>query len=173
MLQLNLGAPNQLMPASLPPARARPTRWPKPPTSAIPPFTTQRCGYGYTMNTSTGVCMAQGCYDGRSPCVVVDQYGNSCSYDQLLAYQSHTGVQACGAAAPQLPMAPQVPSVPSPPNVQPGIPVDVSPNPGTQIIATMPANELVPTFSAGIPRWALALGGLAILGVVIALVARR
>jgi hypothetical protein len=111
-----------------------------------------------------GVCMSQGCIDGRSSCIVLDANGQTCSYDQLLAYQSQTGVKACGPGAPSLP----------PP---PSIPVDVSPNPGTQIVATVPANQLYPSSYAAagfkIPKWALTLGALAGIGIIVALVVRR
>jgi len=170
MLMMNLGGPATLEPA-IPSTNRFTNRWPRPATSAVPSFTATACGYGYQM--TNGVCMSQGCIDGRSPCVVQDHYGRTCSYDQLLAFQHQSGEPSCGPA-PQLPPPPNPPSVPAPPNVQTGIPVDVSSNPGTQITATIPEDQAAAIYGQpGIPRWALVLGGLTVLGIVIALFARR
>lgn len=178
MIQLNLGAPAQFMPALPGPTPAGPTMWPRPQTMAAFPSgtaTSAGCGYGYKM--VNGVCMSDGCVTGRSPCVVTDPYGKTCSYDQLMAYQSQSGVKACGPA-PILPPPPQTPTVPAPPNVQPQTPavvVDVSPNPGTQVVATTPIDQITQAYPVAgfkVPVWALALGGLAVIGIIVALLRR-
>jgi hypothetical protein len=174
MLQLNLNGPAQYMPASYPMTVSRGGAA-RPPTSTMPPNATTGggltvgggCGYGYVSNN--GVCMSQGCIDGRSQCVVMDGYGRTCSYDQLLAFQAKTGTPACGPA-PALPAPPNAPSVPGINPPQPGIPVDVSPNPGTQIVATVPASQV---YATRIPRWALVIGGLSVVAIIAALLVRR
>lgn len=173
MLMMNLGGAAQMMPMAYPMGTAR-TGAAMPPSTSLPPTagtisTGGACGYGYSYNN--GVCMAQGCIDGRSQCVVMDGFGRTCSYDQLLAFQNQTGVPACGPA-PALPLPPSPPGVP-PVNFNPGFPVDVSPNPGTQIVATVPIDQLVPGAFRGIPRWALVVGGVSILAIVVALFVRR
>lgn len=168
MLQLNLGNYDQMMPATKPrplPSQLRP-KLPSGARTPIAPsaeWASRSCGYGFSL--VNGVCMSQGCIDSRSPCVVMDGHGRTCSYDQLLAFQHQSGVPACGPA-PQLPPPPNAP-VEQPP----GFVVDVSPSPGTQAVAVLPNDQLVPRFRA--PTWALAISGVAVAVIVIALLARR
>jgi hypothetical protein len=73
------------------------------------------CPYGFSENQ--GVCVSQGCIDGKSDCVVLDANGATCSYDQYLANWHSTGAQTCPtpAATPSAQPAPQIIVGPPPP----------------------------------------------------------
>lgn len=145
-----------------------------PPSNIAPmaPLQAMTCGYGFKY--ANGYCMSAGCFDQRSSCFVIDAYGKTCTYDQILAYQSKTGQKACGPA-PQLPPPPNAPN-PTPGGLPPPPPSQVvdAPSPGTKVVLSpeqQPTTGLVPGFQ--IPRWVWVVGGLSALGIVIALVARR
>lgn len=58
--------------------------------------------------------MSDGCIDGKSQCIVLDGNGQTCSYDQYLAYWHQSGAQACGPT-PQAQPAPTSAPTPPPP----------------------------------------------------------
>jgi hypothetical protein len=65
---------------------------------------------------------------------------------------------------------------PTPPGFQPEpqVVVDASTIPGQEVTVTVPADQMYPGYAKyRIPRWALALGGLGLLALVISLIARR
>lgn len=96
--------------------------------------TMNACPSGYT--AQNGVCLSQGCIDGRSTCVVVDGAGNKCTYDQMLNILQNTGVRACPRPGMQPAQETGVFINPAAPGGQP--------IPGTQPMPPSPGSQPAP-----------------------------
>lgn len=172
-----------------------PAQWQQPSSPTFPKISpqvtasTNPCPIGYAY--AHGMCMSNGCIDGRSKCVVIDSAGQKCTYDALLAYQHSSGVASCPPPTVTV-VQPQPSSNGGTPTVQPqppdasvpgggtattpdgGIPMDDGSTLMPDGTVIMPDGTIVyPSAKKGLSKALLLLGGVLAGVTVIALLARK